>query len=392
MKKVLVFSHKKLWRSEHSPTGYATDGGFVFHMQAIASLFDEMEIISLEIEPSNSGEVPFKDTSIQFSLIEYPKVKGVLRRLWVLYWTISALPWLIKKIKSVDIVHVPIPSDIGTIGMLLAKWMKKPLFIRYCGNWLIQRTTAENFWRRFMIKNAGDNMVCLVTGGDTEPPSKENENLKWIFSSSLTLEDMEKMNTQRGSKLSGIVKLVIVARQIESKGTRNIIRALPLLSDLGINAVLNVVGDGPDLQEFKKEAARLGVQSAVTFHGKLSNTGVLEVLATSDIFVFPTQSEGFPKAVLEAMAVGLPVITNPVSTLPGLVGESGSGFLMEEGSPQEIANAINLLLTKGEFFKISKNALKTARKFTLEAWVNQISKEINKQWNLNLHQKRSIIK
>jgi len=94
-----------------------------------------------------------------------------------------------REILRADAVHSPIPGDIGTIGFLLAFALRKPLFIRHCGNWLKPSTTAERFWKWFMEKFAGGRQVMLATGGSPGPPSRVNSAIHWIFST--TLSDVE---------------------------------------------------------------------------------------------------------------------------------------------------------------------------------------------------------
>ena len=154
MKKLLVFSHKEVWKSKDSPIGWATDGGFVFHMMAIGTLFEQIELVVPQGVARNKGEVVFKDGQLQISPIKLPKnISGIKRKLFVLLWGVWNIRFLTKKIKKADFVHVPIPSDFGTICMLLTKWLGKPLFIRHCGNWLAPKTVTEQFWKNFMIKH-----------------------------------------------------------------------------------------------------------------------------------------------------------------------------------------------------------------------------------------------
>ena len=50
--------------------------------------------------------------------------------------------------------------------MLFAFVLRKPLFVRHCGNWFVQTTAAEHFWKWFMVRFAGGRNVMIATGGD----------------------------------------------------------------------------------------------------------------------------------------------------------------------------------------------------------------------------------
>ncbi len=124
----------------------------------------------------------------------------------------------------------------------------------------------------------------------------------------------------------------------------------------------------------------LGLQDCIIFHGKLNHGGVMNVLKKSNIFTFPTDSEGFPKAALEALACGLPVITNPVSVLPELI-KNGSGILLKNSDPVSIANAIETIVDNQDQYKsMQKLAIESAKKYTLESWSATIGGYLKTAW------------
>ncbi len=94
------------------------------------------------------------------------------------------------------------------------------------------------------------------------------------------------------------------------------------------------------------------------FHGKVDHPSVMRLLREADVFCYPTQSsEGFPKAVLEALSCGLPVVTMPVSVLPRLVG-SGCGVLLPQATPQAAADAVKAIVCDaGGYRKMSRRAI-----------------------------------
>ena len=247
-----------------------------------------------------------------------------------------------------DAVHTPIPGDVGTIGMILALVLRKPLFVRHCGNWFVQRTLAERGWKWVMERFAGGRNVMLATGGADRPPSKRNPNVRWIFSTSLTKQQMG-LSSAKTLPDNRSIRLAIACRQEKRKGTDVAIRSLALLADR-YDISLDVIGGGSLLDEFKQLALTLGLQNRVRFHGKVSQSRVVEILGDSHIFCYPTQaSEGFPKVVLEAIANGLPVITTRVSVLPQLV--EACGLLVDDVSPEAVSTAILELIDDGKRYR-----------------------------------------
>jgi glycosyltransferase involved in cell wall biosynthesis len=278
-----------------------------------------------------------------------------------------------------DAVHAPIPGDIGTIGILLAFLLHKRLLVRHCGNWFVQRSAAERFWHWMMERSAGGRNVMLATGGSAEPPSKRNPNVKWIFSTSLTEQDL-KVCVRNGEQIpSATPRLIIIGRQEPGKGTELLIQSLPLILEEFPNTMLDVVGDGTALSQFKNLAASLGLENHISFHGKVNHNQVLSLLRRADLFCFPTSSEGFPKVVVEALACGLPVVTTRVSVLPELI--SGCGILIEQDSAIAIAKAVNDCLSDaGQYRAMSAKAGETAWKYSLERWRDTIGQMLRGAW------------
>lgn len=78
--------------------------------------------------------------------------------------------------------------------------------------------------------------------------------------------------------------------------------------------------------------------------GEKSNSMVIKEMCASDLFFFPSHSEGFPNAILEAMAVGMPVISTRVGAIPEMIEHSKGGYVFDQGDIQGFAKAIHALI------------------------------------------------
>lgn len=376
---LVVFSSKPCWQSAASPTGYATDGGFPFQMQFLSELFDSTQlVVPAQSNVAREGELPLTGRNMTILPLQMPHGSGIARKLSLIPWLLKNGPVVLRAIKRADAVHAPIPGDIGTLGMLAAFFLRKPLFVRHCGNWEEQRTLAERFWRWFMERFGGGRNVMLATGGVPSPPSTRNPHVAWIFATSLTERELQslplKITWQRDPKL------IIVCRQEPGKGTDNLIRSLPLILESFPETTLDVVGDGSALPGLKRLASDIGVANRVVFHGKVGHQGVIDLLKQATLFCYPTQSEGFPKAVLEALACGLPVITTRVPVLTNLISQ-GCGKLLDEKSPVAIARAVaDCMADRGAYMSMSGIASAVAREHSLERWRDIIGTLLRAQW------------
>ena len=177
------------------------------------------------------------------------------------------------------------------------------------------------------------------------------------------------------------VRLVIVARQEVAKGAGAVIRSLPLLVERFPGISFEIVGEGSAIPEFKRLAQEMGVSDRVHFSGKLNHEQVMDRLKSATLFMFPTtSSDGFPKAVLEGLASGLPVVATRVSVLPQLLGR-GCGILIDEATPEAVARGVGeALADPSGYADLSRQAIATARQYSLEAWRDTIGGYLEEAW------------
>ena len=147
-----------------------------------------------------------------------------------------------------------------------------------------------------------------------------------------------------------------------SKGHDVVIRMLRIIRDKGIDARVVFVGNGPARPEFEKMAEELGVGDFVSFTGLLSSGNeVREQLINADIMVFPTKGEGLPRTIIEAMAVGLPVLSTSVNGIPELLDKE---YLVDQQDAEAFANiAKNILLSDREYNRASALNYEKAREY-----------------------------
>jgi glycosyltransferase involved in cell wall biosynthesis len=355
-------------------------------MRALSELFDStVLILPCFTTAKSTGEVPLTGHNLSIAPLTPLLGSGWRRKVKFIFWLVRNAPVLLRELWRADAVHTPIPADVGTVGMLLAFTLRKPLFVRHCGNWFKPVTAAEHFWKWFMETFAGGRNVMLATGGAATAPSRSNRNVRWIFSTSLSEQELDRCAVYRNRPSGGRVRLVIACRQDREKGTGIVLNSLPLILKSHPLATLDVLGDGVALDDLKKLAAKLLVSDRVEFHGKVTHDRLLEVFSGADLFCYPTRaSEGFPKVVLEALACGLPVITTRVSVLPELI-KSGGGALLDEATPEALAGAVGEVLGDEEAYRqMSARAIETARQYSLERWRDTIGELLSSSWDRNL--------
>lgn len=137
-----------------------------------------------------------------------------------------------------------------------------------------------------------------------------------------------------------------------------------------VNAILIMVGDGPERLRAMETCEKLEIENKVKFLGKSNQ--VYQILCYSDLFILPSASESFGLAALEAMMMRVPVISTNVGGLPEVNIEGESGYLFELGDVEGMAQKSIVLLNDEQKLESMKDRAYTlAKRFDIEAIVSQ---------------------
>ncbi len=159
-----------------------------------------------------------------------------------------------------------------------------------------------------------------------------------------------------------------VSRLTPLKGIEYSLRAFAEIQNKVANSIYILVGDGDSLREYQDLTNTLGIKDKVKFLGYQSK--VFEPLAAMDIFLFPSLKEAMGISVVEALAVGLPVISTNVGGLPEVV-TNDVGSLVEPQNYEAMAREA-IAIANGDRQQFSKNAKQRAHDlFSVESMFTQ---------------------
>jgi len=181
------------------------------------------------------------------------------------------------------------------------------------------------------------------------------------------------------------IVMVAVGRFVWAKGYETLMDAMHKVSQDHPNAVLLMVGDGVLGDSLKTQVASLGLGEKVRFLGFLERSEVLSIVKNSDLYLMPSRSEGTPVALLEAAALGTPILASNAGGIPELVEHGEHAHLVPVGDSDVLAEAIELMLTDTAYAqKLADAARKhTETKFSVEAQVEATRQAYCKAFELN---------
>ncbi len=246
-----------------------------------------------------------------------------------------------KQLREADAIRIH--QVAGAIPALLTHWLyRKPLIVRAGFQWLTfakqQRASRLKLWlistiERFAYRSA--RAIIHTTQHDADVVAKRYRIDKrklhiipnWIDTEHFKPLDVEK---QPGS-------VCFVGRLEEQKNLGVLVDAMR-----GVDGRLILYGEGTLRQSLEEQAQSLGVD--IQFRGRIANEDLPVALNMCELFVLPSAYEGHPKALLEAMACGLPVIGTDVQGITSAIVDGKTGVLCEQ-TPVSIRQSIKELLS-----------------------------------------------
>jgi L-malate glycosyltransferase len=238
----------------------------------------------------------------------------------------------------------------GTFGRLAAILARLPVIIAHVHgtdydyskrNLMIERFLSyftdriiciSHAVERFITVNEGirSEKTCLIYNAVATPDYFLNDHLRKEVRASLGL-DVE------------AIVIAIVASLTANKGHGILLTAFKEAFRSHPSIRLLIVGDGPLRKQLEMATRQLMMDQAVVFTGIRQD--VFSLLQTSDIFVLPSQDrEGLGVALIEAMAVGLPVIGTNLGGIPEVIEDGENGFLVSPRNPEQLAEALKKLV------------------------------------------------
>jgi glycosyltransferase involved in cell wall biosynthesis len=232
-------------------------------------------------------------------------------------------------------------------GFVMGKICKIPI-ISVIHNTVVMRESIKLYVFRILLPHI-DKVVAVANMQKKHLVEKEKlpgDNVSVIHNG----VDVEKFNLQidKGKKIQSLgldksKKIVgIIARLFYLKGIDIFLRAAKVILEKDDRIQFIIVGDGPEMSKLTRQAIDLGIKKDVHFLG--SRNDISEILAIIDVAVLSSRTEALPMVVLECMASAKSIVATNVGSIPELITDGETGFLVDPENPQALADKITILL------------------------------------------------
>lgn len=206
-----------------------------------------------------------------------------------------------------------------------------------------------------------------------EHTNERDENKFVIIHNWIDYTPYSKLLTSYKSKK---VKVLFLGWVDRNKGIYELLGAVEKLKGDFFDFQLVVAGGGVDLENVKKIVANKNLSEFVQFAGWVHKTEKIRLLENSEIFVLPTYFEGFPNSLLEAMASGKACIASNVGSVPDIIQDGQSGFIINPGDEDSCYQKLKELLQSQElrrFFGVNSR-IRVETHYTIDVAVSQFAK------------------
>jgi glycosyltransferase involved in cell wall biosynthesis len=336
------------------------------------------------------GERGFEVTVLPFSSVRH------LPKGWRHF---SYLLRVIKLGRNADVIYAQDPVSVGYPAMLAARYLKKPLVVKIVGDYAweqgVQRYGVTDPLDDFSKKHTGYRSQVLrlkrverKVAGYAKMIVTPSAYLKRIVSNwgvpenkiriiynsfSFTDRTGRKDEARRMLYVDGKV-IFSAGRLVPWKGFDALIRLMPTLLPQFPDLQLLIAGEGPDFHKLKALIEELHLETRVALLGRLPQEALFPYMKAADVFVLNTGYEGLSHILLEAMALGVPVVTTAVGGNPELIGDRKEGLLVPFGDSTALAEAISRVLGSGDLARsLGAHAKEKLKKFNETEMLNELS-------------------
>ena len=310
-------------------------------------------------------------------------VTRINRNLPIIFRWFKTITKIYKSAKNSDLIFV---NGLGTETTIANILLRKIIIRKIVGDPVWERVynkklTNESFdsfqknkqrlsisiqknIRNWSIKNSN----LIITPSEHLKTFVQNigfENDIYVINNGVEIKQIEKVTLE-----NKIIKLVVVSRLVNQKNIDMVIKAVKRIEDK--NILLNIVGDGPEVNNLKNLVKEKSLNKRVSFIGKIKNSELHNYLEDADIFIQASNYEGLPHSILEAINYEIPILSTEVGGCSAILNKGERGYIIpmpvsEVEISEEIRTIINNKNEAKSKVKLAKNYLNQEHNFNTNA-------------------------
>lgn len=380
--RLLIVSHVIHYRWQGRLWAY---GPYTREIELWANIFPEIIIVCpLRNEQAPADCLPFEHTNIHIRPVAQRGGSSAAAKLWqIISLPVMVLP-IARAMRAADAIFVRCPGNLGLLGVMLAPLFSRYRVAKYAGQWGGYPGEAVTYrWQRRLLQSRWWNAPVLVYGDwPNQPP-----HIVPFFTSLIDSRLLQRAKAAAAKKkLHQPLRVLFVGRLSRSKNVHVLIHALGDLRKGGVETECKIIGDGPEQTRMRELSAREGLEDCVHFDGALEYEQVMPYYAWADVLVLASETEGWPKAIAEAMTFGVVCVGSNRGFVPQMVTPE-RGVCIPPGDVRALAEALRAVQSDPQRYRtLSQESAGWAQQFTIEAFQQAIHSLLQDRWQIALDQ------
>jgi len=277
---------------------------------------------------------------------------------------------IFSRMQRADHIHLRCPGNVALLGCIIQIFFpSKPKTVKYAGNW---DPNSKQPWsyrlQKWIISNTllSKNIKVLVYGSW----SNQTKNVVPFFTASFSESEVQNVEKDFTSEL----KFLFVGSLVEGKQPLCAIRLVEELKNKGRIVSLKIFGEGPLRPDLENYIQTKNLSTYITICGGVSLDQLKNEYKRSHFSILPSKSEGWPKAVAEAMFFGCIPIATRVSCVPWMLENGKRGILLNDELEKDLSMLDEVLENRGELQKMASEAMNWSQHYTVEYFEEEIKK------------------
>lgn len=285
-----------------------------------------------------------------------------LHSFWNFYQIFKIMFWA-------DHIHLRCPGNIGLMGCIVQFFFpSKPKTAKYAGNWDPKSKQPRSYkLQQWILSNTflTRNMQVLVYGEWVA----SSRNIKPFFTATYTEADKIEVIPR---KLNITISMIFVGTLTKGKRPLYAIQLVETLRRKGIDINLSLYGNGQEKDNLQQYIDLNQLNEFVFMKGNFSKDEMKKVYQEAHFMILPSESEGWPKVVAEAMFWGCLPIATKVSCVPNMLDYGNRGLLLSMNESQDAAAIFDLIQNESAYQDKVEKSMLWSRNFTLDLFGNEI--------------------
>ncbi|MDQ3010055.1 MAG: glycosyltransferase [Acidobacteriota bacterium] len=370
---------------------------FVLEMNVWNELFDQLIVVAPQDQgPPPNFWAPYKNsTGITVIPYRHDKGRGMNQEPTKASEIPRMLYALTKAALSSDAFHLRSPASISLLASLVLPLLQRRLCAKFAGQWNGYPGEPRTVrWQRAILKSKWWRGLVTVYG---EWPDQPPHVIPFFTSV---------MNAKQSARAQGVaqartvpdlsnrnLRLLFAGRLSKAKNVHAIIEAIAQLKAESIIIECDIVGDGPEREALDRRVAESQLQRQVRFAGGVDFDSMLDFYERADALVLISETEGWPKAIAEAMAFGLICIGSNLGLVPWMLGigaRESRGLIVQPGDAEALAAALRRIVAAPvEHYQMGQRAAAWSANYSLEGLREALRDLLSKSWQIEIgHQSK----